>query len=111
MSTFDRRDFLKIAPAAAGIAATALTAPAQTKPKPSTAPTIGSAKYTPVQDYPIQPKRHWDVVLSDRFWRPRIATNANVTIPFQIGKSTGRGLTGNTLEAAMLSLKTHPDPK
>ena len=113
MPEFDRRDFLRIAPAAAGIAATALSANAQTKPasKPAPSPTIGSAKYTPVQDYPIQPKRHWEVALSDRFWKPRIATNASVTIPFQIGKPTGRGLTGNTLEAAMLSLKTHPDPK
>ena len=113
MLTFDRRDFLKAVPAAAGMTATALTAQAQSRPtsKSSPSPTIGSAKYTPVQDYPIQPKRHWDVALSDRFWKPRIATNADVTIPFQIGKPTGRGLTGNTLEAAMLSLKTHPDPK
>ena len=111
MPTFDRREFLTIAPAAAGIAATALKANAQTKPASKPAPTIGSAKYTPIQDYPIQPKRHWDVALSDRFWKPRIATNANVTIPFQIAKPAGRGLTGNTLEAAMLSLKTHPDPK
>jgi uncharacterized protein len=112
MYTFDRRDFLKIAPAAAGVAAGAFTARAQSRPSPSS-PVIGSARYTPVRDYPIQPRRHWDVALADRFWKPRIATNAAVTIPFQIGKAAGaaRGLSGNTLEAAILSLKTHPDPK
>ncbi len=115
MPTFDRRDFLRIAPAAAGIAARALTAEAQSTPasRPSPSPTIGSARYTPVQDYPIQPRKHWEVALADRFWKPRIATNAAVTIPFQIGKSAGsaRGLSGNVLEAAILSLKTHPDPR
>jgi DUF1680 family protein len=111
MSILDRRDFLKIAPAAAGMAAGALTAHAQSQP--SSSPAIGSARYSPIRDYPIQPRRHWDVVLNDGFWKPRIATNAAVTIPFQIGKSAGtaRGLSGNVLEAAILSLKTHPDPK
>ncbi len=115
MSTFDRRAFLKIAPTAAGVAARALTAEGQSQAPspPSPSPTIGSARYTPVRDYPIQPKRHWEVALTDRFWKPRVATNAVVTIPFQIGKSAGtaRGLSGNVLEAAILSLKTHPDPK
>ena len=111
MSILDRRDFLKIAPAAAGIAAGALTAQAQSQQ--SSSPAIGSARYSPIRDYPIQPRRHWDVALSDSFWKPRVATNAAVTIPFQIGKSAGtaRGLSGNVLEAAILSLKTHPDPK
>ena len=81
------------------------------RPRAATAPAIGSAKYTPVRDYPIQPKRPWDVTLTDTFWKPRMATNAQVTIPFQIEKAggTARGLSGNVLEAAMLSLKTFPD--
>jgi DUF1680 family protein len=113
MSTMARREFLKVVPAAAGVAASGVGMPAQqTNAANTTAPTIGSARYTPVRDYPIQPKRHWEVTLTDRFWKPRVATNASVTIPFQIEKSAGtaRGLSGNVLEAAMLSLKMHPDP-
>jgi DUF1680 family protein len=111
MSTMARRDFLKTVPAAAGVAAATVGTGAQQTAK-TPAPTISSAHYTPVRDYPIQPTRHWDVTLTDRFWKPRVATNATVTIPFQIEKaaSSARGLSGNVLEAAMLSLKAHPDP-
>lgn len=106
-----RREFLKTVPAAAGVAATAVGISAEQTAKTAT-PTISSARYTPVRDYPIQPKRHWDVTLTDRFWKPRIAINGSVTIPFQIEKAAtaSRGLSGNVLEAAMLSLKANPDP-
>jgi DUF1680 family protein len=111
MSRLARREFLKAAPAVAGAAAGALNASARgTAQTPGRRPAIGAAKYAPVTDYPIQPKRHWEVTLTDRFWRPRVATNAAVTIPFQIAKSAA-GPRGNLLEAAMLSLKTHPDAK
>jgi DUF1680 family protein len=111
MSRLARRDFLKAAPAVAGVAAGALNAHAPIVAQPAAPrPVIGAAKYAPVRDYPIQPQRHWDVTLTDRFWTPRLATNAAVTIPFQIEKSAGAPR-GNVLEAAMLSLKTHPDPK
>ncbi len=113
MNKIARRDFLKVAPAAAGVAVSAMGGQASPTPRAATAPAIGSARYTPVRDYPIQPKRPWDVTLTDTFWKPRMATNAQVTIPFQIQKAggTARGLSGNVLEAAMLSLKTFPDPK
>ena len=112
MNKIARRDFLKVAPAAAGVAVSAMR-----RRPPGLGPLrrrrSAASKYTPVRDYPIQPKRPWDVTLTDTFWKPRMATNAQVTIPFQIEKAggTARGLSGNVLEAAILSLKTHPDPQ
>ncbi|MBZ5626907.1 MAG: glycoside hydrolase family 127 protein [Acidobacteriia bacterium] len=51
--------------------------------------------------------------MKDEFWAPKIATNAKVTIPFEVQKLTEagsrRGLSGGVLEAAILSLQTHPD--
>jgi DUF1680 family protein len=113
MNKIARRDFLKAAPAAAGVAVSAMSGQSPARPRAATPPAIGSARYTPVRDYPIQPKRPWDVTLTDTFWKPRMATNAQVTIPFQIEKAggTARGLSGNVLEAAMLSLKTFPDAR
>ncbi len=73
---------------------------------------ISATPYTPVADYPIQPKPHWEVAMKDGFWKPKIATNAQVTIPFEVRKlsETGtRGFGGGVLEASILSLKTHPD--
>jgi DUF1680 family protein len=115
MSRMDRRDFLKATPAAAGLAAYAAKAPAQApheRTQRSPAPRISGTPYTPIADYPIQPKAHWEVAVTDRLWRPRIDVNARVTIPFQFRKAQGhfRGLNANILEAAMRSLKTHPNP-
>lgn len=115
MGRIHRREFLKATPAAAGLAAYAATARAQPtheKPRASADPRVGDTPYSPVDDYPIQPKPHWDVAVTDNFWRPRIDTNARVTIPFQFEKAEGhfRGLNANILEAAMRSLKTRPDP-
>lgn len=74
---------------------------------------ISAAGYTPRPDYPIQPKRHSEVVLHDTFWRSKVATNARITIPFELQKVTqsgsGRGLGAGVWEAAILSLETHPD--
>ena len=113
MSKLARRAFLKATPAAAGLAA--LAAAAQTRGGARAIPAevrISSANYTPRADYPIQPRPAWEVTLADRFWKPRVATNAAVTIPLQIAKAdgTGREFSNNTLEAAMVSLRTHPDP-
>jgi DUF1680 family protein len=63
-------------------------------------------------DYPIQPKRCAEVTITDSFWKSKIATNAQVTIPLEVQKlaATPRGFIGNVLEAAILSLTTHPNP-
>ena len=111
-----RRDFLKAAPAAAGVAAVAARAAAaasQNNGAGTREVRISSVEYTPVPDYPIRAQRYSDVRLADTFWKPKIATNAAVTIPFQAARvaDSGHGLSGNVLEAAILSLKTHPDPE
>lgn len=74
----------------------------------------GFAAYAPA-DYPIAAKRYSEVTLQDSFWAPKVKTNAEVTIPFEVRKltesSSGRELSGGVLEAAILSLQTHPDAK
>ena len=119
MRGIGRRDFLKAAPAAAGAIAIAAGAEpaAGGVPSPAAAPApgprIGDASYTPVSDYPIRAVPYFDVTVTDRFWRRKIDTNASVTIPIEVAKLTARprGLTGNVLEAAILSLRTHPNPQ
>ena len=109
-----RRDFLKAAPVAAGAAA--LAAAVRDASAASEAQTrnirIGAAPYTPVRDYPIRAVPYSDVTLTDTFWKPKVDLNASVTIPFEVEKrgTGGRGFGGNLLEAAILSLKTHPNP-
>lgn len=102
-----RRDFLKAAPAAVGLAISRpLIAGRSSQNAPSPA-----AAYTPA-DYPIRPQPYSAVTLTDHFWQPKVATNARVTIPFEVEKLSQLedGFRGNVLEAAMLSLKTHPNP-
>jgi DUF1680 family protein len=110
MKQLNRRDFLKAATASTGALAYAgvFGGPAAAGVEPGTIPL---ADATPL-DHPIEAKRSWDVTLTDGFWKPRVAKNAEVTIPVEVRKlmATERGLAGNVLEAAMLSLKTHPDP-
>jgi DUF1680 family protein len=113
MGNIPRRDFLKAAPAAAGVIASVTAAGGQqaaTAHRPADVRISGTA-YTPALDYPIQPKRYSEVAITDSFWKPKIATNAHVTIPFEAQKRTGTnsGLAGNVLEAALLSLETHPN--
>jgi hypothetical protein len=107
----DRRDFLKAAPAAASLLAAAVQ-PQPPAPRPAGAyPKIGGVSYVP-RDYPIRAVPFAAVTLADAFWRPKVETNAAVTIP-QLAervRDPGDGLTGNTLEAAIHSLQTHPDP-
>jgi uncharacterized protein len=105
-----RRDFLKSA-AAAGLGsaisdAANAAAPARAKAR------IASTAYTPQRDYPIRPQRAAAVRITDRFWAPKLRTNAEVTIPLEVRKlaETPRGFAGNVLEAAILSLETRPNP-
>jgi DUF1680 family protein len=85
------------------------TAPAAQQPGGSQ---IGSGTYRPLPDYPIRPRRHSDVRMTDDFWAPKIKTNAEVSIPFLVQKlGEDREFGANVLEAAMCSLATHPDSR
>src|SRR6267154_2122620 len=60
-----RREFLKAAPT--GLATYVAAASAGIEPaeaQPAVNPTIGAAAYTPVADYPIQPKRCSEVTIT-----------------------------------------------
>jgi DUF1680 family protein len=97
------------------VAAAALAIAARSEDTRAAQPTpagvaIGGA-YQPVPDYPIRPKRHSDVRMTDDFWAPKIKTNAEVTIPFEALKLGETRFGGGVLEGAMFSLVTHPDPK
>ena len=119
MPKIPRRDFLKAAPVAAGaIAAARATILADAGGQANASiegrvPRISDAAYSPIADYPIRSKPYFEVTIRQGFWKRRIDTNADVTIPFEVQKltETPRGLNGNVLEAAILSLKTHPNPQ
>src|SRR5713226_410271 len=99
-SRIARREFLKAAPAAAGMLAAATRARAWTLTQPRAA------------DYPIQPVPFSAVYVRDGFWKSKIDANARVTIPFEFQKSGEYGrLSPNVLQAAIYSLQTHPDPQ
>ena len=102
-----RREFLKVA---AGTAMLAHAAPQTALRAPDVH--ISSTPYTPA-DYPIRPQAYSQVTLRDNFWQPKVKRNAEVTIPFEIRKfsESDRSLSGGVLEAAILSLKTYPDPQ
>jgi DUF1680 family protein len=107
-----RRQFLKTAPVAAGAVAAAGATHAAPPQKPGDVQ-ISRTAYQPVREYPIRPREYWGVTLTDDFWKPKVALNAAVTIPFEVQKrleGSGRGFGGGVLEAAILSLKTHPNP-
>src|SRR5215470_20439763 len=108
----NRRGFLKAAPAAGAAAYSCLFALVDGQTSKPAGLRIGMASYTPVGDYPIRPKRGADVRVKDRFWGPKIRTNSEVTIPFEVQKfeQADRELGVNVLEAAITSLQTHPDP-
>jgi uncharacterized protein len=110
-----RRDFLKTTSAAAGALTHVVTtggAQAKAQSAKSAEVRISSVDYSPRRDYPIQGQRFSRVTVNDGFWKPRIATNAAVTIPLLAERMIdgGRGFDGNVLEAAILSLEAHPDP-
>jgi uncharacterized protein len=52
------------------------------------------------KDYPIQPVPFTQVRLSDNFWEPKIAVNANVTIPYTLEQCRRTGRVDNFLRAA-----------
>jgi uncharacterized protein len=106
----DRRDFLKVASVAAGALVSSVETLAQAG-KAAPAPRISAQPYSPIADYPIQAKRFSEVTMLDSFWAPKIRTNAEVTIPFEVEKLSERGLRGNVLEAAIYSLQTHPNDR
>jgi DUF1680 family protein len=80
--------------------------------RPPSAPIeLSGTVYTTDSDYPIQPKLFSDVTMEDDFWKPKIRTNAEVTIPFVIQKynERGRPMSHNVLQAAIYSLQSYPD--
>src|SRR5580765_6741313 len=101
--TIARREFLKITSSAAGAAALSRAL--------GVGEQIEAAAQRPALDYPIQPQRFSDVRLTDSFWKPKVDLNAAVTIPLEVHKFIDgeREFGGNILEAAILSLKTHPN--
>jgi uncharacterized protein len=110
-----RRDFLKTAPAAAGLFAYATEALAAPVGRSAVADArLSGVSYALDADYPIQPIAFSSVTVNDTFWKPKIDTNAAVTIPFEFQKavddgSGGRGVSVNVLQAAIYSLQTRPD--
>src|SRR5262249_37499994 len=113
MTKLSRRAFIRAASAASGGIAWAGSA-ARAAATSAAARRLGLSQtdYTPRLEYPIRAARARDVTLRDSFWQPKVATNARVTIPFEVRKAieSERRLSGNVLEAAMRSLETHPDP-
>jgi DUF1680 family protein len=110
--TIARREFLKATSAAAGATALCrvLGEHAEAGQRPDDV-RLTDTRYRPLPDYPIQPQRFSDVRLTDAFWKPKVDLNAAVTIPLEVRKfvSGEREFGGNILEAAILSLKTHPN--
>lgn len=53
-----------------------------------------------VKDYPIQPVAFTSVHVHDKFWQPRMETNATVTIPYILQKCKENGRIDNFLRAA-----------
>jgi DUF1680 family protein len=111
MADLPRREFLKTVPvAASGLALAARRRGAAASQTPG-AVRLSSVSYK-ARDYPIRPKRHSEVTLADRFWKPKVDVNAAVTIPMQVRNMTERNrFGGNVLEAAILSLETRRDPQ
>jgi hypothetical protein len=109
--TIARRDFLKEAPAAAGLLAAGMRLPVASAPTETPYPDIGAQPYT--ADRGVSDPRE-ALFRSHGFRRvleTKITTNADVTIPFEAQRTgaPGGGLSGNVLEAAIYSLETHPD--
>src|SRR5262245_48827589 len=110
-SNMPRRDFLMAAPAAVGVLAQVTKGETPVRRNAGPPPRISDASYLPL-DYPIRAKYFAEVKLKDTFWKPKVTTNAEITIPFEVKKrsETARAFNGNVLQAAIYSLQTHPDP-
>jgi len=63
--------------------------------------------YAQQKDYPIQPVAFTHVHVNDQFWAPKMAVNANVTIPYTLQQCRMDGRIDNFLRAA----KTIPGDK
>lgn len=111
MTKLHRRSFLMGTPAAIALAQNA-AAFARQAARDTQGPLLAQPAPRAKGDYPITAKPFWEVEVADRFWAPKIETNARVTIPFEIAKlkDTERGLAGGVLEAAIFNLKTRDDP-
>ncbi len=107
-----RRQFLKAAPAAGAMAYAAAKSVPPTGPASDLRAEPPSMLPSAAGRYPIEPKDHAEVTLTDDFWRPQVVQNAEVTIPFEVRKRerAGTPLDGGVFEGAILSLQTHPDP-
>lgn len=55
-----------------------------------------------VTDYPIKPVTFTSVHVNDQFWRPKLKTNAEVTIPYILDQCKKNGRIDNFLRAAKL---------
>ncbi len=113
MADIPRREFLKSVPvAASGLALATRQHDAGASQIPGEV-RISSVPYQAARDYPIRPKRHAEVALTDGFWKPKVLLNAQVTIPTQAHKLTEREGTfsNNVLEAAIFSLERYPDAR
>ena len=107
-----RREFLRAGTAAAGILAAAGRGTAAGDASGGQAGiSLSGTAYTPNPDYPRQAKPFSEITLKDSFWKPKIRTNAEITIPFEFQKAaeTGRPVGNNVLEAAIYSLRSRPD--
>ena len=109
MGTIARRDFLKAASVAAACAGAARRG-GEARARGDVR--IAGRRIPPIQEYPIRPKPH------SRSRSPT-GSGSRRSRPTRRSRSrsrsrklseTERGFAGNVLEAAMLSLKTHPDP-
>jgi DUF1680 family protein len=89
----------------------------------------------PMADYPITPVPFTDVKIMDNFWKPRLETNREVTVPYTFDKSVETGRIRNfeiagglekgefegiffndsdvfkIIEGASYSLQVNPDPE
>ena len=112
MTHVNRREFLKSVPAASALAYANARAQATQPSDRAGSIRVGTTPYRPVAEYAIQPTPSFDIELKDSFWKPKVAANAEVTIPFEVAKLTERErvLSGNVLEAAIVSLRTYPNP-
>ena len=95
-SSLPRREFLMVAPAAVGALAQVAKGAMPARRKPEPPPQISDANYLPL-DYPLRAKHFAEVKLKDTFWKPKVTTNAEVTIPFEVKKrsETARAFNGN----------------
>lgn len=111
MSSMDmqRRAFLETVPAVAvGLATMSASAKGAT---PVPRQPIAEAAFPAGREYPMRPLPFWEVTLKDDFWAPKVARNAEVTVPFEIRKLgvVSDQLSGGVLEAAIYIAKSRPD--